>query len=212
MKRRVTETLQFLGQWNRGDETGMEKLIERHLPWIRAHVHKRLGPRLRRKAETGDYVQDALVEFLRYGPRIEIADDDHFRALMVRIVENTLRGRVDWFNAQRRKVSRFFPIPSDTVLSLDPPRTPVERPSEAAGVREQTDWIRLGLELLDPEERDLIVQHQWEGRTFSEIGEEHGIAPDTIRMRHVRSVARLARKVADLRRGNLARAVGNDPS
>lgn len=212
MKRRVTETLQFLDQWNRGDEAGIEKLIERHLSWIRAHVHKRLGSHLRRKAETGDYVQDAMVEFLRYGPRIEITDDAHFRALMVKIVENTLRGRVDWFNAQRRRVSRLFPIPSDTVLSLDPPRTPVERPSEAAGVREQTDWIRLGLELIDPAERDLIVQHQWEGRNFSEIGQEMGISPGTIRMRHVRAVARLARKVADLRRGELARAVGDEPS
>lgn len=103
-------TRNLLRQWNEGDEQSLNKLMERHLPWIRNHAHHRVGPHLRSKGETCDYVQDAMVEFLRYGPRIRITDENHFRALLIRIVENTLRGKRDWFVAQRRNISRQMPL------------------------------------------------------------------------------------------------------
>lgn len=204
-----TITLTLLDQWDAGDEQALEELLQRHLPWIRNHVHHRLGPFLRGKAETCDYVQDAMVEFLRYGPRIRISDEKHFRALIVRIVENTLRGKKDWFTAQRRKAARQRPLPSDTILSLDPPKEDVERPSQAAVQHEREAWIRLGLELIDPDDAELIVLHQWEGRPFDEIAAHLEITADAARMRHVRAVNRLANKVSSLRRGDLARAVGD---
>ena len=46
--------------------------------------------------------------------------------------------------------------------------------------------MRLGLDLLAPEDSDLIIEHHWEGRSFGEIGERLGISPDAVRMRHVR--------------------------
>ena len=64
-----TETCRFLMQWNSGDPKGLEALLEAHMPWIHDQVRRRMGPVLRGKGETCDYVQDALTEFLRYGPR-----------------------------------------------------------------------------------------------------------------------------------------------
>ncbi|MFH1999463.1 MAG: RNA polymerase sigma factor [Planctomycetota bacterium] len=192
-----------LKEWNQGNEQGLEGLIERHLGWIQNHVRNRLGSYLRNKAETNDYVQDAMIEFLRFGPRIQINDDQHFRALMVRIVENTIRGKHDWFRAQRRRITREKPLPSDTILSLDPPRQEVERPSQAAHQNEREAWIRLGIELLDPEDSEIVVLHQWEGASFDEVGERLGISRDAARMRYARSLTRLSKLVADIRKGNL---------
>ncbi len=202
-----SDTLFLLSQWNEGDPNGLDGLLERHLPWIRAHVRNRLGPFLRGKAETSDYVQDAVLEFLRYGPRIEISDDHHFRVLLVKIVENMLRGKWDWYKAQRRRITRLRPLPSDTVLALDPPKEGVSRPSQVMHNREREALIRLGMDLLDPEDSEIIALHQWEGLTFADMGKRLNISPDAARMRHSRAVNRLAGKVSFLRKRDLAHAI-----
>jgi len=79
--------------------------LERHLPWIQKQVRLRLGSKLRAKGETCDYVQDAVVQFLHYGPRIMISSDRQFRALLARIVENALCDKHDWFTARRRDMT-----------------------------------------------------------------------------------------------------------
>ena len=198
-----TVTAQLLKSWHGGHEDGLDALLERHLPWIRIHVRRRLGPLLRRGAETSDYVQDAMIEFLRYGPRIVISDDDHFRALIVRIVENSLRNKYDWFTAQRRAIARERPIPSDTILRLDPPKDSVKTPSQSVQRHEDEAWVRLCMELIDPEDSEIIILRQWEHLSFVQIGEKLGISANTARMRHNRAVNRLAEQVGNLRRRNI---------
>jgi len=207
MKKRETETARVLRQWNDGDRAGLEALLDRHLPWIRSHVRKRLGPALRSKEESGDFVQDAVIQFLRYGPRMVVSSDGGFRALLMRIVENSLRNRHDWYTAQRRAMSRENPLLPDTVLYLDPPRDNVRTPSQSVALHEDEAWVRLGIELLDAEDREVIVLRQWEEKPFAEIGELLGISDNAARMRYNRAVGRLADKVLDLRQGDLEAAL-----
>ena len=94
------------------------------------------------KGETCDYVQDAIVQFLQYGPRFTISNDARFRGLLAKIVENVLCNKYHWFIARRREIARERPLPSDTVLNLDPPRHAVDSPSMAADKHEQEAWVR----------------------------------------------------------------------
>lgn len=137
-----TETSISLKQWHQGDRKALEILLERHLSWIRARVRKRLGPFLRKKGDSCDYVQETLVQFLQYGPRIAISDDAQFRALLCRIVENTLCNQYEWFTAKRREIARERPLPTDTVLSLDLPQAAVNSPSQSAARHEQLSDVR----------------------------------------------------------------------
>ena len=199
-----SQTVQFLQAWNQGDRKGLDSLLAHHLPWIQAHVRKRLGSLLRNRGETVDFVQDAMIQFLQYGPRIQITDDNHFRALMMRIVENTIRDKHDWFTAKRRALSRENPLPRDTILCLDPPRARVRTPSMEAHESEQEAWIRLGMELMDPEDREVLILRQWEDLPFAEIGERLGLSEDAARMRNNRAVSKLGKIVGNLRRGKIA--------
>lgn len=207
-----TETYTFLKKWSRGDSDGVEALLERHLPWIRNHVRKRLGPVLRQKAETEDFVQNAVIEFLRYGPKILLSSEDHFRALLVRIVENTIRNQNKWFCAQRRRMSRERPIASDTVLCLDPPDSDVPTPSRLAARNEDEAWVRLALEFLDAADRDVIVLRQWERLSFPEIGERMDISADAARMRHNSAIGRLGKIIWKLRYGKLDQVLAESPA
>jgi len=178
-----------------------------HLSWVRVHVRKRLGPLLRRKAETNDIVQDAMVQFLRYGPSVLVSDSRHFRALIVKIVENSLRNKYDWFTARRRAISRENPLPPDTVLHLDPPHDSVDRPSQLAQRHEHEAWVRLGLELIDLEGSEIIILRQWDNLSYAAIGERLGISAEAARARYGRAVMRLAEEVGKLRRNGIVNVV-----
>lgn len=200
-----TETSSLLTQWHSGDQGGLDALIERHMLFIRAHVRKRLGPVLRLKAETDDYVQDVVMQFLKYAPRFTISNDEHFRALVIKAVENLLRDKNKWYTAKRRKAALENPLPSDTVLSLDPPRDgEVETPSQCVEREEQNAWLRFGMEFLEYEDRELLVLRQWDEHTFAEIGKRLNIAADAARMRHNRAMVRLADVIGKLRRGDIS--------
>jgi RNA polymerase sigma-70 factor (ECF subfamily) len=210
MRDRNEQTAASLSRWYSGDESGLEDILERHLPWIRKQVRQRLTRLLRIKGDSGDYVQDALLQFLRFGPRIMITNDAHFRGFLLRIVENTLKDKHDWYTARRRDIAKERPLPSETVLSLDPPGEPVGTPSRSAERHEREAWVRLGLELLDPEDREVLFLRKWDKLSFAKLGEHLGITPDAARMRYNRTVMKLGDVVLALRRGNLSPFIETD--
>jgi RNA polymerase sigma-70 factor (ECF subfamily) len=202
----------YLKRWHDGDQKALDALLAHHLPWLKAQVRKKLGAALRRKGQTVDYVQEAMIQFLRYGPRFTLASSTQFRALLLRIAENAIKNQYRWYTAQRRAISRERPLHSDTILVLDPPRVRVNTPSQSLERHEREAWIRFGLEFLDAEGREIIVLRQWNNLSFTEIGERLGISTDAARMKHNRAVKRLGDKVWMLRSGKLNRVLGQDPS
>jgi len=198
-----TKTSQFLEQWHGGDRQALDALLERHLPWLLQQAHRKLSPLLRRKAETVDYVQDAMVQFLRFAPRFVVSNETAFRALLWKIVENTLLNKYDWYTARRREIARERPLPSDTILSLDPPRDSVRSPSRSAEYHEQEAWLRLGLEFLEPDDREVIVLRKWDNLKFAEIATRFGLSLSGARMKHNRALRKLGDIVWSLRSGDM---------
>lgn len=193
----------LLERWHGGDDQALAALVELHLPWLREHVQRRLGPFLRRHGEAEDYLQDAVLDFLRDAPRFQVRDGAQLRGLLARVVENTLRDKNDWFRAKRRDLARSATVPSDSVLALDPALQRSTTPSRDATRNEIRDWVRLGLELLEAEDRKVILAREYEDRSFVEIGAELGMTANAARMRWVRAVARLAEVMQQLKNGTL---------
>jgi RNA polymerase sigma-70 factor (ECF subfamily) len=198
-----TETSIYLNQWHKGNRESLASLLQRHLPWIHAQVRERLTPLLRGKEETWDYVQDAVLQFLQYGPRFTISNDVHFRAILMQVVKNSMLNKYDWYTARRREISRERPLPPDTILSLDLHPGTKKTPSISAERHEQEAWIRLGLEFVEPGDREVIVLRRWDELSFAEIGAQIGITSEAARKRYTRAVDRLSEKVWDIRSGNL---------
>jgi RNA polymerase sigma factor (sigma-70 family) len=203
MDRKPSAITTDLQKWHQGKREGLEALLDRHLAWIKARVRDRLGDGLRRKVDSGDIVQDAILKFLQHGPRFTVSDEDHFRALIARIVENVLRDKHDWFTAKRRSIALERPLPPETVLCIEPGKGDVRTPSQSAQIHEEEAWIRLGMEILEPRHREMLVFHLWEHLSFSEIGNRIDLAPDAAWKRYNRAIIRLSETVGDLRRGIL---------
>lgn len=195
------DTIRLLREWHEGDGEALAELIRRNLDWVGAFVQRRLGPLVRAKAETQDIVQEAMIDVLTYGPRFEISDEEQFRGLLARIVENNIRDQNKGLRRLRRDAVREKAVTRDSVLCLDPPARSVTRPSQAASRNEETEWVRLALELLDAKDRGVLWLREWEKLPFAEIGERLGIPHNTARMRFQRALPKLAEKVAQLRLG-----------
>ncbi len=198
-----TQTFALLRDWHQGDRQALDRLLERDLPWVRDYVRRRIGGLLSAKADPDDFVQEAAIQAMQYAPRFTMSDREQFRALLARITENVIRDKVQRLKTDKRNVARERPTPSDSLLHLDPPVGTITRPSQAAERNEERLWIRLAIDLLDPEERSLLLWREWQGMSFGEIAERMGIKEDTARMRFNRALPKLARKVQELRQGKL---------
>lgn len=196
-------TLVLLDRWHGGDQGALARLVEQEIDWIRKCVRKRANTAILARIDAEDVVHDAVLEILRYSPRFEIRDREHLRALLARMVLNTLCRWYDYFTAVRRDMHRETGIPSDSVLSLSPTADSVARPSQIVAQDEDEDWVRLALEFLEPEHRHLLLLREWDQRTFPEIGSEYGITADAARMRHKRAVGALETLVVHLRSGDV---------
>lgn len=195
-------TYDLLERWRQGDNDALNRLLERDLEFLRGVVHRRLGGELRRFGDTDDFVQEAALRVLRFGPRFVLADREQFRSLLATIVVNVLRNRHRDLHALKRSSQREQPLPSDTVLYLDPTHRTVARPDQAAATNEQREWLRLGLLLLPPDDQSVLDLH-WQGLTDREIGEQLQLAENTTRMRRSRATARLGQVVLKLKAGQL---------
>ena len=200
-------TYQLLEKWHGGDDEALGAILARDLPWIRERVAARCGDALKERVDSEDIVQEAMIEVLRYGPRFAMADRDAFRGLMVRIIENVIRGQHDFHNALRRELAREKPLPSASMIRLDPGHKSVTRPSQALERSEREAWVRLALELLDRDDREILLLRQWKELSFGEIAEQLGIQENTARMRFARALPKLASKVAQLQEGAIDSAI-----
>lgn len=196
-------TVHLLEAWHQGDREALGGLLDRNLDWIRAHVRKRLGDGMRRAGETQDFVQEAMVEVLESGPRFQVVDEAHFRRLLARIVENSIRGQHRFMHREKRDVRRERGVASDTVLRLDPAQSEVTRPSQHADREEHVAWVRLALEFLAPLDREVLWLHQYDELSFVEIATRLDMTADAVRMRFHRALPRLAKKVTELQKGQV---------
>lgn len=196
-------TADLVQRWHQGDAQALHQLVQRDLPWIRQRVRQRLGDALRQHGDTEDFLQEAVLDILAYTPRFVPVDGDSWRSLVTQIVENQLRGQHEFYGRIRRDRARQQPLPDDSVLLLDPRKRTATTPSARAVRNEEEAWLRLALDLVDPDDRDVIVMREWAGKSFAEIGTQLGIGENAARMRFQRALGRLADQVETLRRGQI---------
>ena len=210
MRENPQDTSEYLRRWREGDQEALDALLGHVMPWIEQRVRKRLGQQLRAREETQDLVQQTLIDFLQYAPRVVIEDGQHLRALLGRIVENAIRGRHDHHSAQLRAMGREERWPGDSRHEPQRPEESRDRPSFAAQFDEQAALVHLGLELLDDESHDIISRRLWSKESFEQIGAALSISADACRMRFHRAVARLSGCVDKVRRGEIGQLLADE--
>lgn len=201
----MDETRELLVRWHGGDARAMAELVEQERSFVEDQVRSRLGSQLRRSVDTQDIVQETMLHALRNAPRFVLSDRRQFRGLLTRMVENRLRSSAVHQQRQKRDRRRELQLPQDgdpELLDLDAP-SQVTDPGEAADRSDLRAWVRLALELLDADDRDVLVARDYQQRSFEEIAVITEEPADTVRMRYHRALPKLARALSRLRAGRL---------
>jgi len=194
-------TRDLLQQWYAGDQKALEGLLEQNLEWMRDHIRREISPKVRRKLDTMDVVQDGVVRLLKYGPKFAPENQAQFRALISTILLTAFRDRIDHLQAGIRDMDRERGFPDRGLSRMDFLERSVTRPDAASERNEMQEWIQLGLELLDPDDRKVIRLRQFEQHSYAEVAEIMDLPnSDTARMRFNRALPKLADKIKEMQR------------
>lgn len=206
-----TQTQVLLERLHGGDRSAVTELLRLHLGWVEGRIRGHLNERLRRRGDTQDYVNELVVRVLTRRTPFVINDADHFRRIILRMVNNLLTDSGRRVDAQRREVARERRLPSRiSVLYLnDPPALRREgvRPVDEVVIEEETAYLRLALDLLDPSDRHLIEMREEENMSYARVGQDLGISEDAARKRFSYALRRLGRVVKLLQCGQVDRAL-----
>jgi RNA polymerase sigma-70 factor (ECF subfamily) len=186
-----------------GDPKARAQLFERHRPRLRQMISIRLDPRLAKRVDPSDVVQEALAAAY---PRL----DDYLRERPLPFYpwlrqfawDCLLQLHRKHIAAGRRSVTReeaWQPgMSSESVLRLSQrllaPGTSV---NAAVLRRELYDRLQAALAKLTSSDREILVMRNLEQMSAAEIAAVLGIKEGTFRVRHLRALERL-RAMLDL--------------
>jgi RNA polymerase sigma factor (sigma-70 family) len=173
----------------RGRFAAMERAITALLPFFQRWTHGRLPRYARRRLDSGDLVQEAIVGALRNLGEIETADPVALRKYLIVAIQNRICDEIR--RANRGEVTNGISNSADTRPS----------PLEDAIDEENRRQYREALLRLSEEDQALLVGRIDMGLSFEELALVTGrSSPDA---------ARNATRRAALR---LARAMGREPA
>ncbi|MBK8977010.1 MAG: sigma-70 family RNA polymerase sigma factor [Planctomycetes bacterium] len=177
-----TDTVELLQQARRGDRLALDELFARYRPQLVARVRLMLGDGARRAAESSDFAQIALLEFLADPP--ELADAASF----LRWVTRTARHRI--VDAGRRRREAQLSTLADHVFDGDDPAQMVVR-------SERVDRLVDALAELPDDLRRVIELRDLEGLSFRAVGDAMERSENAVQLMHTRALIRLGRALRE---------------
>jgi RNA polymerase sigma-70 factor (ECF subfamily) len=175
-------TVELIVKARRGDAAALDAILQRCLPSLTRWAHGRLPASARGHLDTGDLVQEVIVNTIAKLDTFEPRHVGAMQAYLRRSVINRIRDQV---RQVARRRGAIVELPDDLPSGE-------ESPLEQAIANEEYDRYRDALERLRTKDREIIVariEAQW---THDEIAERFGFSTnDAARMALNRAIRRL---------------------
>jgi RNA polymerase sigma-70 factor (ECF subfamily) len=187
------ETVRLLQQIRAGDRQAVEQLFARHRAYLHRFVELRLDPRLRRRVDASDVVQEACLEALaRLDAYLERPPMPLRLWLRQIALDRTLKARRYHLGTARRALDREVPLPEQPSLLLAGRLLAAgSTPSQHLDRHELARRLRQAVAQLPEADREVILMRHFEGLSNQEVGCLLGIDPGTASKRHGRAMLRL---------------------
>jgi RNA polymerase sigma-70 factor (ECF subfamily) len=173
-----------------GDRDAAGEVARRYEAHVRGQIHRRLGPGLRRRADTEDLLQSTFAAVLHDLPGFEYRGEDAFVAWLSAAAERQILMKARFHRAGRRDLRREQPLGSEEGPALE-----LTSPSQGAVREEIKSSLRDAIARLPDRERRVVELHSLEGLTFAEVAQQVGLAD---RSSAYRIFERALRKVGEL--------------
>jgi len=171
----------------------IEQAVRRERGRLLAFIRRRV----RTEEDAEDILQDVVYQLLTSYSVTEPIE--RLTAWLFRVARNKI---IDWYRKKKPGISLSGtgggsgPLNLEDIL-FDPGQNPDEVFARSAV------WTELAaaLEELPPEQREVFVKHELEGRSFKEIAEETGVGMNTLLSRKRYAVLFLRERLLDLYEG-----------
>ncbi len=169
-----------------GDESALDQLCRVYAERVRWMVRLRMGKKLRRRLDSMDVVQDALLHALGGIEDFTYENEGDFVRWLSRIAENVLRDHWDRLHAEKRDIRREVPLGNagrTTAGRLSRVPWPVATTTPSVIMSRKEDLARLekAVDALKPKYKEVIVLTKIEGLGYQEIGNRLGKSSEAIR-------------------------------
>jgi RNA polymerase sigma-70 factor (ECF subfamily) len=174
-----------------GRPEDVERLLEQHLPGLRAFIRLRSGPEVRARESASDLAQSVCREVLDKLDRFQWGGEAGFRAWLYTTALRRLQNRREFLRAQKRDVRREE-TPADGLDRVLAAYHRVTTPSGKLMAREELERIERAFDQLPDDAREVISLARLCGLSHTEIAERMNRTPGATRVLLHRSLARLA--------------------
>jgi RNA polymerase sigma factor (sigma-70 family) len=175
----------------------LDVLVERHMSELRSYVQLRTGPVLRSKEPISDIVQSTLREVVADRAEFVYTSEAAFRCWIYRVATNKIISKSRYHAAERREAAREEPLAS--AMWNVPQRdasSPGGSPSRLAVHAEDLERLRIALDGLDDQDRQIVSMRRIFDIPTSQIASELGLAESTVRWRLARVMTELAARMS----------------
>lgn len=179
----------------RNDVQAANELCRRYLPRLLQMARLKLGPKLRRKMDSMDVVQDVMMQaFSGNFQEFEFSNEHSLIRYLAQILQNELCDKNDYLHQKKRDLNREQQLAVET-----PDQHPVtsrsKTPSQIVSLQEDFDQMAAAMDHLKLEKPDywvLIYEVEFEERPIVDLASELHESPDAVRMRLKRAKLKLA--------------------
>ena len=184
MKNGNTKSLELLRYARRYDGAASQELLMRFRDPLLKRIRLMMGDKVRRKAESQDFLQQVMVDFLKASHSFEIRSDKDILRWLTAVARNNIRDA-----GRRRRVQAFESLSSCFTAG----EVVVDAPSPFTQVVMHEDTVRLleGLEKLKDDYRKVIDLHHLEGLSLKSVAARMGRSHDAVKKLHTRAMIRL---------------------
>lgn len=185
-----------LDAWTRaaaaGERGALEKLLEHHLPALRAYVRLRAGKAVRQHESSSDLVQSVCREVLEHASRFRHPSESAFRRWLFTTALRKILDKRNFHEADKRDARRALAGGDTAQQALMEAYGNIATPSQGAVVHEELERIEAAMDELSEEQREVVTLAHIVGLSRAEIGQQIGKSEGSVRMILHRALSRLA--------------------
>jgi RNA polymerase sigma-70 factor (ECF subfamily) len=168
----------------------LDRLMARLHPKVVVWASTRMSASLKARMEPEDVAQEIAVRLARSLPEFRSGGAEDVRrpfyGWLWTVAENCVRDLVDHAQADKRKATPLWGTFSQTT------------PSQAANRRESVEAMLRALDLLEPDDRDVIRLVKLQGQSAQEVATLQGKSPNAVRVHLCRALKALAERLRDV--------------
>jgi len=189
------ETAALIARAKGGDAEALNTLFSQYQSLMLELARRKIGPRLRSKEDADDLAQTTFREATRDLGRYEYRGENSFLRWLVRILQNKIRDKAEYYGATKRDVRRENPSEtqvgdSGDLKRFDPPSRDLTV-TQTLEREEEFRILREALAELTPDHRKAITLVFFEGNSLAAAGAAMDRTEDAVRMLLRRAESRL---------------------